>query len=81
MRADISQMPMWLGAELKIIENVPVFVCDSCDTQSFDPDVEEAIRTLVATGFPDRLAVREVLVPVFDLNAFLSTTKSNVVAE
>jgi len=72
---------MWLGAELKIIENVPVYLCESCDAQTFDPEVETAIRTLVATGFPDRLAVREVVVPVFDLHAFLSTDKTNVVAE
>jgi YgiT-type zinc finger domain-containing protein len=81
MRADVSQLPMWLGAELKIIENVPVFLCDSCETQTFEPDVESAIRTLVATGFPDRLAVREVVVPVFDLHAFLSTKTTSEVAE
>ncbi len=81
MRSDTSQMPMWLGAELKIIENVPVHLCDTCNTQSFDPGVEAAIRALVATGFPDRLAVREVVVPVFELDAFMIDDNKKVAAE
>lgn len=81
MRSATSQMPMWLGAELKLIENVPVYLCDSCNTQSFDSSVEAAIRALVATGFPDRLALREVVVPVFGLDAFLIDDNGKVAAE
>jgi YgiT-type zinc finger domain-containing protein len=81
MRSDTSQMPMWLGAELKLIEDVPVHLCDTCNTQAFDPGVEAAIRALVATGFPDRLASREVVVPVFQLDDFLVDNNKKVAAE
>jgi YgiT-type zinc finger domain-containing protein len=81
MRSDTSQMPMWLGAELKLIEDVPVHLCDACNTQAFDPGVEAAIRALVATGFPDRLASREVVVPVFQLDNFLVDNNKKVAAE
>lgn len=81
MRHDLSQMPMWLGAELKLIENVPVHLCDACNTQAFDPAVEAAIRALVATGFPDRLAAHQVIVPVFRLDAFLNRTTEKLAAE
>ncbi len=81
MRNSICQLPMWLGAELNLIENVPVSVCDSCNSQYFAPDVEAAIRALVATGFPDRLALRQVVVPVFALDSFLAAAHRKVAAE
>jgi len=81
MRDSICQLPMWLGAELNLIENVPVSVCDTCNSQVFAPDVEAAIRALVATGFPDALAVRQVVVPVFELDAFLASTQKRIAAE
>lgn len=71
MTKTTSMMPMWLGAELKLIENVEVHVCDTCQTQAFDPAVDTAIRMLTATGFPDRIADRQLVVPVFDLTPFL----------
>jgi len=71
MDRSISQIPMWMGAELKLIDNVPVHQCAACGTEAYEPAVEAAIRALVATGFPDSFAVREVSLPVFDLDKYI----------
>mgnify|MGYP002629164325 CR=1 FL=1 len=71
MRAEITQMPMWLGSELNLIENVPAHVCDKCDLQYYDPHIEAAIRALVGAGFPSHQARSHITVPVFRLDPYL----------
>jgi YgiT-type zinc finger domain-containing protein len=79
LRAEVAQMPMWLGSELKLIDGVPVRVCDRCDRQHFAPRVEAAIRRLAGEGFPDRRARRQVLVPVFELEDFAEAAPSQMI--
>lgn len=68
-RKDEVEVTMWLGSELNVIEGVPAHVCDRCELQYYDPEVEEAIRALAASGFPAWKAVRRISVPVFTLKA------------
>jgi len=58
---------MWLGSELNVIEGVPAHVCDYCGLQYYDPEIEEGIRALSSSGFPDYRALRRISVPVFSL--------------
>jgi YgiT-type zinc finger domain-containing protein len=66
-RKDEVDVTMWLGSELNVIEGVPAHVCDRCELQYYDTEVEEAIRALAASGFPAWKAVRHISVPVFTL--------------
>ena len=78
MRHEMTQMPMWLGSELKLISDVPAHICDSCDLQQFDPDTEAAVRRLVAQGFPDHRMRDRVFVPVFSLDDFRKETTQTI---
>jgi len=66
-RLEDVRMTIWLGSELNVIENVPAYVCERCELQYFDPQVEEEIKALVASGFPAWRANRHIAVPVFSL--------------
>lgn len=66
-RKDEVEVTMWLGSELNVIEGVPAHICDRCELQYYDSEVEGAIRALAAAGFPAWKAVRHIRVPVFSL--------------
>lgn len=50
-----------------VVEDVPAGVCKTCVEQFYDDDVSDALRRLAEDRFPERLAVREQVVPVFSL--------------
>ena len=66
-RHDRVNLAIWSAAGLVAIEDVPAYVCDKCEEQSYDDDVASEMRQLAGSGFPKDRAVREVTVPVFKL--------------
>ena len=66
-KTDRVNVTMWLGGELNVIEDVPAYVCENCQSQYFDTETEERIRKLAAAGFPRWQAVREMSVAVFSV--------------
>lgn len=81
MRFENVTIPMWLGADLNLIEDVPAHVCDACDLQHLDSETEAAIRRVVASGFPEFRARRQISAAVFGLRDFDGAAPSREAAE
>ncbi|MEC7760648.1 MAG: YgiT-type zinc finger protein [Pseudomonadota bacterium] len=70
LRRDVTQMPLWFGATLNLVSDIPVSLCDGCGFQHIAPDVDAAIGRVVQQGFPDHRQRDVVAVPVFSLDDF-----------
>ncbi len=62
-------LAVWLENRLVAIRDVPAYVCEACQEQSFDQHTNEAIATLSARGFPRSESWEEIVVQVFRLPA------------
>lgn len=69
VRDERVNVTMWSGGRLVLIEDVPARICDRCQEQFYDERTTARIMQLAASGFPSSRAVREVVVPVFSLEA------------
>jgi YgiT-type zinc finger domain-containing protein len=61
----------WRDDQPAIVEDIPAYVCSNCLEQYYDDDVSEALRRLAEEGFPAEAARRQIVVPVFSLEARL----------
>jgi YgiT-type zinc finger domain-containing protein len=60
-------LAVWQDNRLVAIRDVPAFVCEVCQEQSFDSSTQEAIANLSARGFPRSESWEEIVVQVFRL--------------
>ena len=67
---------IWREDRVTIVEDIPAHVCGSCMEQFYDDDVSDALRVLVAEGFPAEAADKEIQVPVFSLKGRIRTRKA-----
>jgi YgiT-type zinc finger domain-containing protein len=69
MRPAVVKTAIWEGERVFLVEDIPAQVCDSCLEQFYDDETTDALRRLTEDGFPGARAKREILVPVFSLEA------------
>ncbi len=74
MRPAVVRTAIWAEDRLCIIEDVPAQVCDSCGERFYDEETTEALRRMKEEGFPNAHLKHEILVPVFSLMTFASST-------
>lgn len=64
---DSVSMTLWAPSGLVVIEDVPAHVCGVCGEQFYDDPTQSKLRDLASGGFPRRMMVREMTVPVYSL--------------
>ncbi len=69
MRPALVKTAIWQDDRLYVVEDIPAQVCDFCMEQYYDEQVTDTLRRLTEEGFPSIRAKREILVPVFSLEA------------
>ena len=77
MRAAIAKTAIWREERLFVVEDIPAQVCDACKEQFYDEETAEALRRLTEEGFASLEPQREILVPIFSIEAKIRRPRSS----
>ena len=66
-RRGTVNLAVWQETRLVAIRDVPAYVCETCQEQSFDRETNAAVADLSARGFPRSDSWEEIVVQVFRL--------------
>lgn len=69
MAAATVKTAIWREERLFVVEDIPAQVCGGCMEQFYDEETTDKLRRLTEDGFASATPKREIVVPIFSLEA------------